>query len=173
VITILLANSMASFVRLNGLFFSLPTALGASVLGVDAFAVLGPPGRRPCFYVLRLLPPRSGCEAGAIICVQLLSQQHDRGEAADHVRDVPRLFDFTRRSALRVEGVGVPAMHAYDYCARVIMRTNEEPRKAATSQVLARCGARTRRRQPRRMADAELGKRRCKFHGGLVNFSPV
>jgi hypothetical protein len=30
-----------------------------------------------------------------------------------------------------------------------------------------RCGARTRQGHPCRMAVVELGKRRCKFHGGL------
>jgi len=30
-----------------------------------------------------------------------------------------------------------------------------------------RCGARTRQGRPCRMAVVELGKRRCKFHGGL------
>jgi hypothetical protein len=30
-----------------------------------------------------------------------------------------------------------------------------------------RCGARTRQGQPCRMAVVVLGKRRCKFHGGL------
>jgi hypothetical protein len=31
----------------------------------------------------------------------------------------------------------------------------------------SRCGARTRQGQPCRMAVVVLGKRRCKFHGGL------